>query len=219
VADSHTDRSNKTYNNAISTIRCAFEYGYRDHPEKPNPANALKRLRISRQDRRPVAPFTIPEARALIAGIHADWGEAIGNYDEFRFVTALRPSEGIALLVRDYDRDRSELHITKARVLRRDKDRPKNGEERTIELRGQAVEVPERQLKLGARYVAESRIDQLRMDAQWLYGATAADLEAIRKCLRREQARSAPTGGFRVVRTRHYPPRACPPSPKALVWR
>lgn len=31
VADSHADWSKKTYNNAISTIRCAFEYGYRDY--------------------------------------------------------------------------------------------------------------------------------------------------------------------------------------------
>ena len=159
VADSHTDWSKKTYNNAISTIRCAFEYGYRDYPEKPNPAEALKCLRISRQDRRAVDPFTIQEARALIAGIRADWGEAIGNYDQFRFATGLRPSEEIALLVSDYDRDRSELHITKARVLRRDKDRPKNGEERTIELCGRAIEVLERQLKLRERYVAEGRID------------------------------------------------------------
>ncbi len=33
--------------------------------------------------------------------LHADWGEAMGNYDEFRFFTGLRPSEQIALLVSD----------------------------------------------------------------------------------------------------------------------
>jgi hypothetical protein len=26
-----------------------------------------------------------------IAAIHRDWGEAQGNYDEFRFFTSLRP--------------------------------------------------------------------------------------------------------------------------------
>jgi integrase len=159
VADAHTDWSKKTYNNAISTIRCAFDFGYRDHPEKPNPAKALTCLRIAKKDRRPVDPFALHEAQALIAGLHADWGDAIGNYDEFRFVTGLRPSEEIALVVSDYDRARGELHVTKARVLRRDKDRPKNGEERVIELCGRAIDVLERHLKLRAQYLAEGRIN------------------------------------------------------------
>jgi integrase len=58
---------------------------------------------LTKEDRPPVAPFTIQEAEALISKLHADWGEAIGNYDEFRFFTGLRPSEQIALLVTDYD--------------------------------------------------------------------------------------------------------------------
>ena len=53
---------------------------------------------MTRKDRPAVAPFTIPEAELLISRLHADWGEAIGNYDEFRFFTGLRPSEQIALL-------------------------------------------------------------------------------------------------------------------------
>jgi hypothetical protein len=46
--------------------------------------------------------FSMP-AEALIAAIHIDWGEAQGNYDEFRFFTGLRPSEQAALLVDDCD--------------------------------------------------------------------------------------------------------------------
>jgi integrase len=69
-----------------------------------------------KKDRPPVAPFTIQEAEALISKLHADWGEAIGNYDEFRFFTGLRPSEQIALLVTDYDARRAVLSVTKARV-------------------------------------------------------------------------------------------------------
>jgi integrase len=80
--------SKKTYNNAISVVRCAFDYG----------------------------PFTIQEAEELISRLHADWGEAIGNYDEFRFFTGLRPSEQIALLMTDYDARRAVLSVTKARV-------------------------------------------------------------------------------------------------------
>ncbi len=40
----------------------------------------------------------------MIAAIHRDWGEAQGNYDEFRFFTGLRPSEQIALVLTDLDR-------------------------------------------------------------------------------------------------------------------
>lgn len=56
------------------------------------------------------------EAEALIAAIHQDWGEAQGNYDEFRFFTGLRPSEQIALVVEDFDAARGTLYVTKACV-------------------------------------------------------------------------------------------------------
>ena len=150
--------SKKTYNNAISVVRCAFDYGYRDHPEKHNPASGLTCLRMTKKDRAAVAPFTIQEAETLIARLHADWGEAIGNYDEFRFFTGLRPSEQIALLITDYDARRAVLSVTKARVLRRDKDRTKNQEDRDVELCPRALEVLKRQLALRQEYVAAGKI-------------------------------------------------------------
>lgn len=97
VADDYT-WGKKTYNNAISALRCAFEFGYRYYPEKHNPASALKCFRITKKDRPRVDPFNIHEAEIVIAAIHRDWGEAQGNYDEFRFFTGLRPSEQIARL-------------------------------------------------------------------------------------------------------------------------
>ena len=103
----------KTYNNILSPLRCAFEYGYRDHPEKPNPAAGLKGFRITKKDRPLIDPFSIQEAEVLIAAIHRDWGEAQGNYDEFRFFTGLRPSEQIALLVADCDLSQAKISITK----------------------------------------------------------------------------------------------------------
>jgi len=150
--------SKKTYNNAISVVRCAFDYGYRDHPEKHNPASGLTCLRMTKKDRPPVTPFTIQEAELLISKLHADWGEAIGNYDEFRFFTGLRPSEQIALLVTDYDPRRAVLSVTKARVLRRDKDRTKTQEDRDVELCPRALEVLRRHLALRAEYVAAGKI-------------------------------------------------------------
>ena len=94
----------------------------------------------------------------LISKLHADWGEAIGNYDEFRFFTGLRPSEQIALLVTDYDARRAVLSVTKARVLRRDKDRTKTQEDRDVELCPRALEVLRRHLALRADYVAAGKI-------------------------------------------------------------
>jgi integrase len=69
----------KTYNNIVSVLRRAFEHGYRDHPERHNPARGLKTLRIHRKDRPPVDPFSIEEAETLIAAIHRDWGEGAGQ--------------------------------------------------------------------------------------------------------------------------------------------
>lgn len=122
-------------------IRCAFEYGYRDIPEKRNPADALKVLRITKKDRPPIEPFSVAEAEAIIAAIHRDWGEAQGNYDEFRFFTGLRPSEQIVLLVSDCDLVSGLVKVTKARVRNREKDRTKNVQ-RTAH---------QRDLELGAR--------------------------------------------------------------------
>lgn len=150
IANKHA-WSKKTYNNNISALRCAFEYGYKDHPEKHNPASGLKGFRITKKDRPAIDPFTIDEAETIIAGVHADWGEAQGNYDEFRFFTGLRPSEQIALLVSDCDLVQGKISVTKARVMARDKDRTKTSEDRIVELCPRALEVLKRQFDLRAR--------------------------------------------------------------------
>jgi integrase len=155
----------KTYNNIVSVLRRAFEYGYRDHPERHNPAGGLKTLRMRKKDRPPVDPFSIEEAESLIAAIRYDWGEAQGNYDEFRFFTGLRPSEQIALLVSDCDLAKRTIAITKARVMARDKDRTKTSEERTIALCPRALEVLKRQLDLRER---QQRLG-VRMDHEHVF--------------------------------------------------
>jgi len=157
------DWSKKTYNNAISVLRRAFKFGYRDHPEKHDPTTGLKSARIRKKDRPVIDPFTIQEAETLIAGIHRDWGEAQGNYDEFRFFTGLRPSEQIALIVADFDAAKGTLTINKARVAGVDKDSTKTGEDRQIELSPRALEVLGRQLALRTRLELAGKIhhDQL----------------------------------------------------------
>jgi integrase len=95
--------SKNTYNNAISILRRAFNFGYCNHPEQYNPARSLRGARLRKTDRPRIDPFCMQDAETLIAAIHRDWGEAQGNYDEFRLFTGMRPSEEIALLLSDVD--------------------------------------------------------------------------------------------------------------------
>jgi integrase len=140
-------------------LRRAFKFGYRDYPEKYNPTYSLKSARIRKRDRTRIDPFTIQDAETLIAAIHRDWGEAQGNYDEFRFFTGLRPSEQIALLVADFDTARGTLSVTKARVAGIDKDSTKTGEDRRMDLCARALDVLNRQLALRKRLELAGKIN------------------------------------------------------------
>lgn len=153
----------KTYNNAVSALRRAFDFGYLDYPERRDPAASLKCARIGKNDRPAIDPFSIQDAEVLIAAIHRDCGEAQGNYDELRFFTGLRPSEEIALVVTDYDAAYEVLSVTKARVLGIDKDVTKTAEDRRIRLCPRAIAVIERQLRLRERLALEGRINHDRL--------------------------------------------------------
>ena len=158
IIDGKVGIKKKTHNNIVSTVRCAFEHGYQDHPEKFNPAAGLKCFRIGKKDRLPPDPFTIQEAETIIAAIHHDWGEAQGNYEEFRFFTGMRPSEEIALEVADCDLTQGKVKVSKARVMRHDKDRTKTGEDRMVELCPRALDVLKRQLAVRARLKLAGKI-------------------------------------------------------------
>lgn len=174
IAD-NTTWSKKTYNNAISVLRRAFKFGCRDYPELHNPTLSLKSARIHRKDRAVIDPFTIQDAERLIAAIHADWGEAQRNYDEFRFFAGLRPSEVIALLASDFDARRGTLKVTKACVAGRDKDVTKNGDDRLVVLCPRAIAVAARQLTLRAQLEPDGKIDHgklfFKANGDWLSGS------------------------------------------------
>ncbi len=149
----------KTYNNAVSVLRRAFKFGYRNHPDRHDPTRELKGARIQGKDRPIVDPFALDEAETLVAAIRKDWGDAQANYDEFRFFTGLRPSEEIALRVSDYDAIRGTLDVTKARVNGIDKDCTKTGDDRRIVLSPRAIGVLRRHLAFRDGLVRAGVID------------------------------------------------------------
>jgi integrase len=158
IADGH-DWSKKTYNNAISVLRRAFDFGYRDRPLQENPARCLRSARILKTDRPKIDPFSMHDAETLVAAIHHEWGEAQGTYDEFRFFTGLRPSEQIALVLSDLDLVNGIISINKARVSGVDRCKTKTGDDRRVQLCPRALLVLKRQLRLRARLKAAGRID------------------------------------------------------------
>jgi integrase len=127
----------------------------------------LKGARIRRRDFPRIDPFRIQDAEALIAAIHQDWGEAQGNFHEFRFFTGLRPSEEIALRVSDFEEAHGILSVTKARVYGVDKNTTKTHEDRVIQLCPRAIAVVQRQLALYRHLKSCGRIehDQLFFNA------------------------------------------------------
>jgi hypothetical protein len=46
----------KTYNNAVSALRRAFDFGFKDHPEAREPAAMLRSPRIGKKDRPRLIP-------------------------------------------------------------------------------------------------------------------------------------------------------------------
>lgn len=158
IADGHS-WSKKTYNNAISVLKRAFDFGYRDRPVHENPALNLRCARLRKADRPKVDPFSMHDAETLIAAIHRDWGEAQGNYDEFRFFTGLRPSEQIALVASDIDLVQGIISVNKARVSGVDRDKTKTSEDRRVQLCPRALSVLRRHLRLRESLAAAGQID------------------------------------------------------------
>jgi hypothetical protein len=68
IADTYTCHK-KTYNNAISALRRAFNFGYLDYPERADPAASLKYARIGKKDRPAIDPVTDYDATHGVLGI------------------------------------------------------------------------------------------------------------------------------------------------------
>ena len=143
-------------------LKRAFDFGYRDRPLYENPARHLRCARVRKAGRPKVDPFCMQDAELLIATLHRDWGEAQGNYDEFRFFTGLRPSEQIALAVSDIDLVNGIISINKARVYGVDRYKTKTGDDRRVQLCPCALAVLKRHLQLRSRILdSGERIEDL----------------------------------------------------------
>jgi site-specific recombinase XerD len=102
----------------------------------------------SPQDR----PIQHPRGRDTYPG-HSHRVEAVGNFDEFRFLTGLRQSEEIGLRT-----GQCTIKICETVVLGQDKDRPKTNEDRTVELCPRALAVLERHFALREQCVRAGKI-------------------------------------------------------------
>lgn len=180
IANRHQG-TKKTFNNVVSAIRGAWKYGYKDLPNQQDPALGLEGVRIPKREQPVPDPFSIGEAELHIKKIHEQWGEAQGNYDEFRFFTGLRPSEEIALEWTDCDFNASEVAITKARVMGRDKAETKNYVDRVIELNPRALKVLLRQRALYSRLKLAGKIHHDRVFFRET-GEAFHDLQVQYKC-------------------------------------
>ena len=163
VAAKTKDVKKKTYNNIVSVVRTYFKFGYKDHPGKFNPALALPGFRITAKDRPKVDPFAIQEAELIIAASHRMHGEWYGNYQEFLFFTAVRPSELFALEVDDCDLANGTISITKAVVNGHPKNRTKTNQDREVNLCPRALQVLHAQLSLRAQMAAVGMINHNRL--------------------------------------------------------
>lgn len=155
----------KTFNNVISPIRQAWAYGYKSLPDRKDPATGLLGVRIPKKEQPKPDPFPVREAEEVVEAIRGDWGELQGNYEEFRFFGGggLRPSEEIALEWTDVDFTRSELAVSKARVMGQPKDETKNYIDRLVEVTPRGMEILERQRALYAAMKLAGKIDHNRI--------------------------------------------------------
>jgi hypothetical protein len=72
IASAQGWKTKKTYNNCLSPLRCAFDFGYKDLRGRANPAEGLECFRLTKKDRPKIDPFSIHEAETLIRGIHTE---------------------------------------------------------------------------------------------------------------------------------------------------
>jgi integrase len=138
IVSSHEWGRNKTHNNYVSALREMFSYALKHEYISDNPAAKLEMLKVQAVEPN---PYTVTEAKALIAAAHRVHGEIDGYYWELAFLLGMRPGEQISLQWGDWNRITGKLSVRRMRTEGKDKDSTKTHVSRHMELPPRAVEV------------------------------------------------------------------------------
>lgn len=130
--------SRKTHNNYVSALREMFAYALDHEYIEENPAVRLKMLKL--QGTEP-EPYTVQEARALIAAAHKAHGQVDGLYWELAFLLGMRPGEQISVQWGDWNRITNKLTVRRNRTEGESKDSTKTHRARHMDLTPRAIEV------------------------------------------------------------------------------
>lgn len=136
IIAAHVDLSGKTINNYASVLREAFQLMVDDGLLKDNPAAKVKRAKWQK----PLPdPFTLEEARAIIADMRKHYPGHVANYVTFDFFTGMRTSESVGLRWPAVDWRRKTATVHEALVRGERKKNTKTDRSRTVLLIGEAL--------------------------------------------------------------------------------
>lgn len=128
--------SGKTVNNYVSVLREAFQAAVDDKLLADNPAAKVKRAKW--QKPKP-DPFSLDEARAIIAHVATHWPGHVANYVRFVFFTGLRTSEAVGLRWPSIDWRQKTVLVHEAVVRGMRKDNTKTDRARLVKLNAEAL--------------------------------------------------------------------------------
>jgi len=137
-----TWKSAKSRNNELFMIRGLFDLAKRDQLITDNPCDAIRPKAV--QKRKP-DPFSLDEARLILAHLQQHRPEAIYNFVQLMFFTGLRTSEGLALRWQNVDFRAKEMLILGGNVYDEETDTTKTSQARTVLLSAPAMEALARQ--------------------------------------------------------------------------
>jgi integrase len=138
IVSEHEWGAPKTHNNYVSALRELFAYALKHEYIDSNPAVKLEMLKVQRPDPN---PYTIEEARALIAAAHRAHGAIDGHYWELAFLLGMRPGEQISVQWSDWNRITGKLSVRRMRTEGHSKESTKTHHTRHMDLPPRAVEV------------------------------------------------------------------------------
>lgn len=131
------DLSGKTVNNRVSVLRQALSVAVLDKLIAENPAAEVPSAGYQKP---PVDPFSLAEAEAIIADMHAHYPEQVGNYVAAKFFTGLRTGESFGLRWPQVDLASARMVVQESVVSGRELQRVKTNVARTVILNSRALD-------------------------------------------------------------------------------